>query len=410
MGAGCIPADGRPGAGPCPGAGSDRPATFTAHKNWAEGEPAGPVQFKLYRTILGDPAAPRELVDNVMLDGIADHDDPDIKGERLPWFYTWVDLPGGDGTLTYEYEVEEDPVPRDYLVDAATSASMYIPNTRQTVSHTVVKSWSGGEEPRPAVQFQLTQDGGDYLDPVTLEPGALSYTWHSLSRFSVWDAAVPENRRKFLYAVRELETEGYLTDYSADTWAVTNVFITPSPSPSPSPTPSPTITPVPTKSEPPTPSYPAIEVAIPARKVLQNGQLKEGQFGFELRDATGRVLSRVRNQADDRILFPNRIFSRVVNDYLYTVHKVDEGVAGMGYDTRVYTVSISTRAVDGRLEANVSVYSKDQPRVSEIVFTNLASPPATGDRTAYNILIILGLAARLGGTALLIRRRLRRAH
>lgn len=183
----------------------------------------------------------------------------------------------------------------------------------------------------------------------------------------------------------------------------------PTPVPTPVPTatatasaPPPTDRPVPTD---PTPTYPVLEVPLSARKNLSGGTLKAGEFSFELRDNTGKLLAEVKNQADGSVVFPVRTFTREVNNYLYTITERAGTDSKTTYDKTVYTIKVSTRAVDGRLQAQVDILKNGTPYAGELVFANARAMPPTGDSRLL-LIVSLGLvSALLGGSAIYLKRR-----
>lgn len=234
-----------------------RPGSITATKQW-DGTPAASATLYLYRTVLGSSGAQGVLVDpanpknpapgnpdtaGVRVDGTVDSPLPaDGSGERMPWRYTWVNLPAnssemlgynaGDPLVSYEYEIREDAVPPGYAVDTVTSASRYVSNVEQTVDITVTKRWLGvplNENP-PTVTFTLQRNGADhYIDGqlarVTLGPGdPLTHTWENLERYSLWTGSVRGNPDavppvapsvEYVYSVVESPVSHYTASYQA---------------------------------------------------------------------------------------------------------------------------------------------------------------------------------------------------
>ncbi len=156
---------------------------------------------------------------------------------------------------------------------------------------------------------------------------------------------------------------------------------------------------------PPEPSYATLRVPISARKELRNGRLQEGQFTFELADAAGKVIATATNAADGSVQFPDRTFSRVVSNYLYTVREQTGTQPRMHYDQTVYKVWVTTTAQNGRLTASVAYEKDGTPYDGEMVFINRLELPPTGDGRVQYIIILLSLSAAAGSLALLTRRR-----
>ncbi len=274
-------------------------------------------------------------------------------------------------------------------------------NETDLTSHVGIKAWSGGSAPRPQVTFQLLRDGEPYLAPVTLdgktdtlgESSPWEFTWKDLPAASYTLKVDQEGKRSlertaYTYSVKEINPpEGYTASVVKDenSTTITN-----------------------TKPDlPPPVTYPTIKVPLTAKKVLQNGRLTDGQFTFELRDATGKVISEVTNQRDGTIVFKERTFSREVTNYLYTIREKPGSERGYTYDTSVYTVRITTRAVGNALTATVDIQKDGVPTAAGIVFTNKAPLPKTGDSAMQMILSLLLLALPLGGLAMRISRKKR---
>ena len=127
------------------------------------------------------------------------------------------------------------------------------------------------------------------------------------------------------------------------------------------------------------------EVSLKAVKVLKGGELKAGQFEFQLKDANGKVLQTVENDKDGNISFDpisyvlsdldGRDSSR---DFGYTISEVvPEGAVdgvkdGVTYDTAEHKVKVhvSDDGASGRLEATVTYDGKAEAPV----FTNIYTP------------------------------------
>lgn len=117
------------------------------------------------------------------------------------------------------------------------------------------------------------------------------------------------------------------------------------------------------------------------------------------------MLAEVKNAADGTITFPDRTFSKEVTNYLYTITEVAGGNSKMKYDSTVYTVKVTTRAVAGQLQATVQVEKDGVPTAGDIVFTNVLPAPPTGDTIYRQLGMLLGAALLLLGSAWLMRRR-----
>jgi len=107
-------------------------------------------------------------------------------------------------------------------------------------------------------------------------------------------------------------------------------------------------------------------VALVANKVLENKDLKAGEFSFELKDSDGKVLQTVKNDADGKITFDPLTYklADAGKEFTYTVNEVNDGKKGITYDGTVYTVTVKvTDNGDGTLSADVT-------GASDLKFTN----------------------------------------
>lgn len=110
---------------------------------------------------------------------------------------------------------------------------------------------------------------------------------------------------------------------------------------------------------------------IQAKKVLEGGTFKKGQFSFALKDAEGKVLQTATNDAGGNVSF-NVEFNKT-GTYTYTISEVEpEGAVGhvkdhITYDTTVYNVTVKVTNGTDQLNAVVTYDdgSQDPP-----IFTN----------------------------------------
>lgn len=155
-------------------------------------------------------------------------------------------------------------------------------------------------------------------------------------------------------------------------------------------------------------TYPTLKVPLSVRKVLKNGSLQGGEFTFHLKDGQGKIIATASNSADGTVSFPERTFSKPVNNYRYTIQEVPGADADVTYDKTVYTVSVTTKAVDGKLQANVAVERDGIPYAGTMTFTNQRAMPGTGDNIYY-VLTLLSLSMLLLAGAYVLHRRRGRA-
>ncbi len=139
---------------------------------------------------------------------------------------------------------------------------------------------------------------------------------------------------------------------------------------------------------------------IAAKKTLEGGTLEDGQFSFALKDAEGKVLQTVTNDAEGNIAF-DVSFSKT-GEYHYTISEViPEGAVNnvedhIAYDAAEHKVAVQVTNGDGQLEATVT-YDNDSPILP--TFTNKHSiilPVTGGTGTMVTYLVgaaLLSLAA-----------------
>ena len=135
---------------------------------------------------------------------------------------------------------------------------------------------------------------------------------------------------------------------------------------------------------------------INAKKVLKGGTFKEGQFSFALKDAEGKVLQTVTNDAEGNVSF--NVEYNKAGEYRYTISEVvPEGAENnvkdhITYDTTEHEVTVTVNNGNGKLDATVA-YDGGSP--TPPTFTNKYSttlPAAGGEGTT---------ATYLAGAALL---------
>ena len=124
---------------------------------------------------------------------------------------------------------------------------------------------------------------------------------------------------------------------------------------------------------------------IKAKKVLKGGTFKAGQFSFALKNAEGKVLQTVTNDAEGNVSFT--VECSKAGEYRYTISEVvPEGAEGnvkdhITYDTAEHGVTVNVANGDGKLDATVSY---DGGTSAPPTFTNKYSatlPAARGGGT-----------------------------
>ena len=110
---------------------------------------------------------------------------------------------------------------------------------------------------------------------------------------------------------------------------------------------------------------------IKAKKVLEGGTFKNGQFSFALKDADGKVLQTVTNDAEGNVSF--NVEYNKAGEYRYTISEVvPEGAENnvkdhITYDTTEHEVTVTVNNGDGKLDATVAY---DDGSTTSPTFTN----------------------------------------
>ena len=161
----------------------------------------------------------------------------------------------------------------------------------------------------------------------------------------------------------------------------------------------------PTPTPPPTtPSYKPISVPLSAKKILQNGVLKEGQFAFELLGGDKKVIETVTNDASGIVRFTDRRFSKT-GTFIYTIREVKGNDARITYDGTVYRVIIKTTAVNGELSAKVDYVKDGTTYAGDVKFVNRIDVPKTGDHYLQLPLQLAILSLLLFGGAMIMKKK-----
>lgn len=128
---------------------------------------------------------------------------------------------------------------------------------------------------------------------------------------------------------------------------------------------------------------------ILAKKELQGGVFKAGQFSFVLKDGDGRVLQTVTNDADGNV--PFHVEYNKAGEYHYTISEVVPGDAEnnvkdhIAYDTTKHNVMVSVTNGEGKLEAAVTYDngSSTSPTFTNKYSTSLPAAGRTGTTATY---------------------------
>ena len=112
-------------------------------------------------------------------------------------------------------------------------------------------------------------------------------------------------------------------------------------------------------------------VTLGASKAYVGGELKDGQFTFELKDKDGKVVSKAKNTKEGQIVFETISYDQA-GTYEYKISEVNDEQKDVTYDKTVYGVTVTvTDNQQGSLMAAVEYDGGKAP-----VFTNKYSKPA----------------------------------
>lgn len=128
---------------------------------------------------------------------------------------------------------------------------------------------------------------------------------------------------------------------------------------------------------------------ILAKKELQGGVFKAGQFSFVLKDGDGKVLQTVTNDADGNVSF--HVEYNKAGEYHYTISEVVPGDAEnnvkdhITYDTTEHDVMVTVTNGEGKLEAAVTYDngSSTSPTFTNKYSTSLPAAGRTGTTATY---------------------------
>ncbi len=146
--------------------------------------------------------------------------------------------------------------------------------------------------------------------------------------------------------------------------------------------------------------------SIGAVKRLTGKDLKDGQFTFQLKDETGKVIDEAKNDKAGAISFKALEFDKA-GTYKYTISEVNDKQEEIKYDTSEKAVTITVKdSGDGYLQAQVE-------SEKQLIFTNTfeaagGSGTKTGDNMNLVLPIMMMLTAAAIGSVLLIRRKYHR--
>ena len=121
------------------------------------------------------------------------------------------------------------------------------------------------------------------------------------------------------------------------------------------------------------------KTSIELEKQLLGGELKDGQFSFELKDKDGKVLKTVKNK-NGKVTFNNLIFTKegTYNFSVSEIKGIDEKVE---YDADEVKVTVTvTKDASGQLQSQVTIDGDKKNFINKVVTTEIPPTPPTLDK------------------------------
>lgn len=170
-------------------------------------------------------------------------------------------------------------------------------------------------------------------------------------------------------------------------------------------------------------------VGLGAAKLLNGGKPADGQFTFQVLDASGKVVAEAKNDEYGSVQFPELDEFTAADVYTYTIVEVDDGQAGVKYDTTEFGVKVTVSETDengnytGSLHATVeylngvpvfeNTYKEPEKPVTPADPTDPSKPskpgggsslPTTGE-SAWAPIAVAALVVGVGAIAVALRMR-----
>ena len=126
------------------------------------------------------------------------------------------------------------------------------------------------------------------------------------------------------------------------------------------------------------------KATIELEKQLLGGELKDGQFSFELKDKKGKVLKTVKNK-NGKVTFKNLGFTKE-GTYHFTVSEVKGTDEKVQYDAEEVKVTVTvTKDASGQLQAQVAIDGEKQNFVNKVVTTEIPPTPPTVENSELKL-------------------------
>ncbi len=116
-------------------------------------------------------------------------------------------------------------------------------------------------------------------------------------------------------------------------------------------------------------------VGLGAAKLLNGGKPADGQFTFQVLDASGKVVSEAKNDEYGSVQFPELDEFTAADVYTYPIVEVDDGQAGVKYDTTEFGVKVTVSETDENGNYTGSLHATIEYTDGVPVFENAYEEP-----------------------------------
>ena len=138
-------------------------------------------------------------------------------------------------------------------------------------------------------------------------------------------------------------------------------------------------------------------IVLRATKELKGAELQTGQFSFQLKDASGKVLQTKTNDTKGYVTFDPILYTLAdvgKSPFTYTVNEVQGSTKGMTYDTTVYTVKVTL--IDNGDDTITAKADKTDKQLHFVNSYKEIRAPKTGDSSTILPYVSLMLFAGFG--------------
>lgn len=145
-------------------------------------------------------------------------------------------------------------------------------------------------------------------------------------------------------------------------------------------------------------------VILGATKILKNGELKDGQFTFLLKDSKGDVVSEAKNDAKGSIRFDTMEFDKA-GTFEYTVSEAEGNDKNIRYDDTEYKITIEVKD-DGSGNMTAEITKGAENGITFVNAVEAGAGTKTGDNTPLAALAVVMMAAT-GAGIVTVRRKIK---